>query len=389
MYSKKKILAFTSIRSDYDLMSGLYKKLDNSKNIELQLIVSGAHLSDSYGYTLSEIEKGNFNILAKVETLLDSNSKQSRIKSASLLLQSLTDIVADYAPDVLIYAGDREDVIVYALLGSYLQIPTVHFFGGDHVNDGHVDNPVRHATSKLSSLHFVTLPQHKERLIKMGEISERVFVTGSLSLDRFYQHKACSRQEVFLQLKIPIRSKDYALVIFHPQDLELKHSHLYLKIIFKYLKSKGLFVVASYPNTDPGNKKIIELIESLKADENNFYFYRNLTHDLFISMYKNASIQVGNSSAGIIESASIPIPVVNVGLRQLGRVANKNVVFCKSTEEGISNAIEKVLSKSFKKSIENITNIYGDGNSVEKAYNYLKNIDFSKYIYKREDPLEI
>ncbi len=387
MCFKKKILAFTSIRSDYDLMSGLYKKINESEEMELKLVVSGAHLSDSYGYSYDNIKQDGFDVLSTIETLFDSNSKQARIKSAAVLLQSLTDVVASYNPDVLIYAGDREDVIVYALLGSYLQIPTIHFFGGDHVNDGHVDNPVRHATSKLSSIHFVTLPQHKERLIKMGELIDRIFVTGALSLDRFYQHTKTKRENVFKYFDIKA-DKDYALVIFHPQDIEISKSHIILKTILDKLKEKGLFCFVSYPNTDPGSRNVIKVIEELKSDTDNFYFYKNLDSEMFLSLYKNAKIQVGNSSAGIIESASIPLPVVNVGLRQKGRVANSNVIFCETDEENISIAIDKALSSDFLENIKTIRNIYGDGNSVKKSFEYLQKINFKDFLYKTEDPLK-
>ncbi|MDZ5035427.1 UDP-N-acetylglucosamine 2-epimerase, partial [Clostridium perfringens] len=126
------------------------------------------HLSDSYGYTVDNIEKDGIPIIAKIETLIDSSSKSARVKSLSILLQDCIHSVTMYNPDLIIYAGDREDVIVAGIIGSYLRIPTVHFFGGDHASDGNVDNSIRHATSKLSSLHFVSNNKAKSRLIKMG-----------------------------------------------------------------------------------------------------------------------------------------------------------------------------------------------------------------------------
>ena len=171
----KKIVAFTAIRSEYDLLSSLYKLLNNDENIDLRLIVSGAHLSKTYGYSVKDIEADGLNILAKIETLLDSDTRASRIKSASILLQSSIDVIANYNPELIIFAGDREEVMVASLIGGYLEIPTIHFFGGDHVEDSHVDNPVRHAASKLSSVHFVSTLEHKKRLIAMGEKEKRIF----------------------------------------------------------------------------------------------------------------------------------------------------------------------------------------------------------------------
>lgn len=384
----KKIIGFTSIRSDYDLMKELYFKLDKDPEIDFKLVVSGAHLSSSYGMTLREVEKDNFDILCRIESLLDSDSPLSRVKSATIMLQSMIDIVAQFSPDLLIYAGDREDVIMYALLGSFLNIPTVHFFGGDHVIDGHVDNPIRHATSKLSSFHFVSIDEHKERLIKMGETKDRIRVVGAVSLDRFNKHIPLTRKEVFNEMGINGEDMDYALVIFHPQDLEKEHSHTYLLNILETLEKRDFFIFVSFPNTDPGNKKIQEMIQKKSQSSSKIYFYKNLESDLFLSLFKNASIMVGNSSAGIVEAASIPIPVVNVGLRQLGRKANENVIFCDSNKEAIDLAVSKALSTEFKKIVARTRNFYGDGNSVEQAYSLIKGIDFSKFIYKTEDAIK-
>ncbi|EAW7552257.1 UDP-N-acetylglucosamine 2-epimerase (hydrolyzing), partial [Campylobacter coli] len=168
-----RILAFSSIRSDYDLLSPLYKLLNSDLKIDFRILVSGAHLSPYFGYTVKEIEKDGFKILAKIETLLASDSKISRVKSAGILLQNSLEMIQNFNPDLMLYAGDREDVIVYGMIGGYLGIPSIHFYGGDHVQDSHIDNPVRHATSKLSSIHFVSCEEHKRRLIGMGENKER------------------------------------------------------------------------------------------------------------------------------------------------------------------------------------------------------------------------
>lgn len=164
---KKKILGITTIRSDYDLMSGLYMKINADDNFTLKLIVAGAHLSSSYGKSVELIKKDRLNILLEIETLINSDTRISKIKSASLLLQNSIEIINKYKPDLIIFAGDREDTIMAAMIGSFLHIPTAHFYGGDHVMDGNVDNPVRHAVSKLSSFHFVSTQVHYDRLISI------------------------------------------------------------------------------------------------------------------------------------------------------------------------------------------------------------------------------
>lgn len=385
---KKKILAFTSIRSDYDLMSNLYYLLNKDKNIELRLIVSGAHMSETYGKSVDLIEKDGFSILLKQETLIDSNSKQARIKTASILLQNSIDIVAQYNPDLIVYAGDREDVIMASLIGGYLQIPTVHFFGGDHVIDGHIDNPIRHATTKLSTVHMVSIEQHKERLMKIGESSERIFVIGSIGLDKFADHRPISISEIKKKFKITEGFDQFAIVIFHSIDTEMNESHVYFENILKALKKLKICAFVSYPNTDPGNRSIIEIIKKY-ANDRNFIFYKNLDRETFLSIYKQSILQVGNSSAGIVESASVPLPVVNVGLRQLGRLSSGNVIYCGTGSNEIEKSIKSILTKEFLSKLKNIKNIYGDGKSSEKAYNIIKNFDFSSMILKTEDPLKL
>ncbi|MDZ7692673.1 MAG: UDP-N-acetylglucosamine 2-epimerase [Balneolaceae bacterium] len=382
----KKVLGITNIRSDYDLVSGVYEILDDDPEVDLKLLVGGAHLSPTYGNTFKNIKNDGFEILAKIETLIDSNTPQSRLKTASLLLQSSTDIVAQHSPDAILYAGDREDVIVGGLLGAYLNIPTYHFYGGDHVIDGHVDNAVRHATSKLSTFHMVTIPTHKERLLKMGESEERIFVVGSTALDKFNSHKPYSRKEIKKKFNLPFEINEYALVIFHPQDLERQDSAKYFQNILDSLKEIDLPAFVSYPNTDPGNKDIIDVIRAFEKREQ-FIFYKNLDRDLFLSIFKKASFLIGNSSAGILEAASIPIPAINVGIRQLGRSANRNVIFCKVNKGAIINSIKKALSQDFKDSIKDIENIYGDGNSSKKAAEIIKNFKVDDLLYKTEDPL--
>jgi len=381
-----RILGFTSIRADYDLLSGLYKRIEGDDELELEVIVSGANMSSEYGGGADRVKSDGISVLAELETLISSDSKRSRLKTASIFLQNVISHVAKYSPDLLIYAGDREDVICAAMVGAYLQIPTVHFYAGDHVTDGHVDNPVRHATSKLSSVHMVTLPEHKQRLIAMGESPERIRVMGALSVDRLVSHDPLPRKT--LLQKFDIDDQPYAVVIFHPQDREMGNSAEYLRRILSVLRERGLFCFVGYPNTDPDNISIKEVIKKCKK-EDSFYVYKNMDQEMFLSVYKNASIQVGNSSSGIIEAASIPLPVVNVGMRQKNRKAGKNVIFSGTKKDDIKKSVEKALSDTFIESIKEMDNIYGDGRSIDEAYRLIRKIDLSKYLYKEEDPINI
>jgi len=384
----KKILALSSIRSDYDLMSGLYRLLASDPEIDFRVLVSGVHLSQSYGLSISHIRADNLEILAEIESLIDGDSLSSRLKTASIFLQCAIDIVANWAPDLILYAGDREDVLIGAMLGTYLRIPTIHFFGGDHEKDGHSDTMVRHAASKLSTAHVVSIEEHRNRLMAIGESPDRIFVAGSIALDKFITHR--SDAGASLQNIIPSEKKldNYAMVIFHPVDGEKDEAGKQFLSILQALDSKGIPACVSYPNSDPGNHSIINIIRRYEGRKG-FWFYKNLDRDTFLSLYKKARFLIGNSSSGIQEAASIPIGVINVGMRQKGRYCGKNVIFCEAESTEIETAITKVLSKEFLEIVANIKNPYGDGNSCYRAYAYLKETDFWKLREKIEDPLDL
>lgn len=383
-----KILACTSIRSDYDLMSSLYKLLDADPEIDFKILVSGAHLSEQYGYSVEQIEKDGFDILLKIETLLSSDTALARAKSASLLFQNSLETIAKFNPDLIIYAGDREDVLVYAMIGGYLGIPTIHESAGDHVEDGYIDNPIRHATSKLSTAHFVTLEEHKKRLIRMGEDPKRVFLIGNMSLDNFVHFNPLSKEKLQHLFNLKDSLYNYGIMIFHPLTAEIDKVEIYFENILKNLEKRNVLMFVSYPNIDEGNQKIIKIINKYKNNKN-FIFYKNLDREVFLSLYKHSKFIIGNSSSGVCEAASLKIPAINVGLRQKGRFADKNVIFCDTDFDEIGLAIDKALSDDFTNTLKDLMNSYGNGNSAIKAYDIIKTINFKSMLAKTEDPLKV
>ena len=384
----KKIIAFTAIRSDYDLLSPLYKLLTLDNEIDFRLIVSGTHLLKEYGYSYSDIKKDKIPILQTINTLKSNIDDKSRIKSASKLFEIAIDEVYKFQPDLLIYAGDREEVIIASLIGGYLEIPTMHFYGGDHVSDSHIDNPIRHATSKLSTFHMVSCEEHLKRLNKMGELKDRIFNIGSIALDKFKNESTLSINKLKDFFKIKNGFVKFALLIFHPIPKERGKSAIIFENILTSLIDNKINTFVSFPNIDPGNKDIIGIINKF-SNSNFFIFYKNQPRNIFLSIYKNSKFIIGNSSSGILESASIPIPAINVGYRQTGRKSNGNVIYCDESVYEINKAIKYSLSKSFQKSLKNFKNIYGDGNSSKKALKIIKKINYKSLLYKDEDILNM
>lgn len=379
-----KVLSITGNRADYDLMSYLYKYFNEDSEIDFKLIVTGAHLTVGYEKSLQDIYKDGNHVVAEIENILSSDTNSSRAKSAGILLSALTDVLKMEKPDVMIAPGDREEVICTAVACGYMGVPFLHFFGGDYAVSGHVDNIVRHAASKMATAHFVATDEHVARLLAMGEEKSRIFKTGSVALDKFAEEPQITRDELLMRLGID-NFGEYALLIYHP-PAEIKGHNAEIEQIMKTLKDKKIHTIVSYPNTDFNNSEIIRVYQEYMNDEQ-FYFYRNLDRNTFINLYRNASFQIGNSSSGIAEAASIPLPVVNIGSRQKNRGNTENVIFVERADDSLDQAIDHALSAEFAASLEGIENIYGDGKSSRRAYEIIKNTDFSKMLRKLYDPI--
>jgi UDP-hydrolysing UDP-N-acetyl-D-glucosamine 2-epimerase len=379
-----KVLALTSIRSEYDLMSPLLARLRDDPAVELRLLVGGAHNSASFGATYRDIEADGYDVLLRIESLLDADTPSARIKSAAVLLLSAVDAVRGYAPDLILYAGDREEVLIGAMLGGYLGIPTAHLYAGDHAADGYIDNPVRHATSKLSTIQLVSTREHHDRLRAIGEPEDRIFVVGSIALDRF----ADATPVPGIVERIAGRPVDRpaALFIYHPFGDEAERAAEIVTDAVGALVEEGFHVFAGSPNSDAGNRAVRDAIQSAAGEH--CTVYGNLPGDEFVALFKSVSTMAGNSSAGLLEAASIPIPVVNIGGRQRGRLAGPNVLFVSAERDQIRAGIARAASAEFRAALVGMSNPYGDGRSAEAAHRLITTLDLTSMLAKPEDPLD-
>ncbi len=372
-------------------MSGVYRALHDDADVEFRLLVSGAHLSPQFGRTIDLILADGFTLLGDVETLIDGDSNSSRLKTAANLLCGSIDLIRTYSPDLMIFAGDREDVLVAATIGAFLGIPTVHFFGGDHAADGHVDNAVRHATSKLATAHFVSIKEHAHRLARLGEEPQRVYVIGSVALDKFVAEPLLDRVTTLSGVGAKPHAMDsasLAILIFHPVDQEREIAPDYVRGAVGTLVERGYHVLIGAPNADPGNAALLTVIQQLsQAPE--VTFYGTKARGLFVNLMRHAALLVGNSSAGLLEAASVGLPVINLGERQRGRLCGCNVVFCDGDTSSFQDALDLVASNEFRAAIHKQVNPYGDGKSESRAVSLLKSIDFKDMVKKAKDPLHV
>jgi UDP-hydrolysing UDP-N-acetyl-D-glucosamine 2-epimerase len=384
-----KILSLSSIRSDYDLLSDIYKKLSLSESLDFGLIVAGSHVANFHGDTLNFIRSDGVKIISEIDSFVELDSLGSQVLSSSKLLNELYNVFFDFKPNLVLVVGDREDALMLAIASTYFKIPMIHFFGGDQTIGGHVDNQVRHAISKLSSLHFVVHEKHFQRLVKLGEDPERIAIIGNPSLDNFVNEEFIEKSKLFKSIfgnKLDNNSK-ICLFIYHPFEENLENFYSALTFLVDYISNFGMYLIIGRSNNDPGYLKIEEVYRKLKNNPN-IIFIDSLKRELFINLLRNSELLVGNSSLGILEAATLNLPVINIGKRQLGRLSGKNVVHSSLNIDELKFAVDKILSKEFKDSIAGLKNIYGSGNSSQKVIDLIHDIDLNKFVRKTYDPLQ-
>lgn len=373
----KTILAITGIRSEYDIMSSVFKAINHHPNLKIKIVVTGAHLSHAYGMTIHEIEEDGFHIEDKVESLINANTESSRIKGLGIQIQGLVQTVSRVKPDILLVLGDREESISTALVGSYMNIPVAHICGGDRVV-GNVDDQIRHAVTKLSHLHFASNIESAERILKLGEQPFRVFNVGNPGIDRLIATPKLSKSKLFGQLGVSFCETEPLLVVIqHVISTEVDSAYEQMEQTMKAINELKLNCVLIYPNSDAGSQEIIRCIQDFSISEH-IYVAKNLPRIVFVNMLRHTSCLIGNSSAGILEAPALKIPVVNVGNRQKGRLCSKNVCFVEHDKNAIIDSVNDALYNQCRiEEVKNCVNPYGDGTSSSKIAKILNEVDLN------------
>jgi GDP/UDP-N,N'-diacetylbacillosamine 2-epimerase (hydrolysing) len=374
----KKIIGVTGSRSEYDIMFSVFKELDRSEIFDLSIIVSGSHLVEFFGYTIEEIKNDGFKIAGKVHNLLNSDQALGKAKGAGLLLTGLAEQLAGLDPDYVIASGDREETIIAATACTYLEIPFIHLAGGDRSYPGEqlgdVDEQIRHATTKLASIHFPFCKEHEERLIKMGEEPWRICCSGNPALDRFNLIPSMSRTDILKYFGFHNPDRPFVLVIQHVISSESKSGSEQIRITLETLAALDINVIINYPNSDTGSQAIIKTIESFSACPN-FKITKNIQRDYFVNLLRNVDLLVGNSSMALLEGSYLALPAINVGNRQRERLHGGNVVFVDFDEKQIKETVEKILyDKKYRSNLKNCQKIYGVGNAAQNILSFLASL---------------
>jgi len=358
--TKRHVLGITAIRSEYFLQRPIFSAMMAHPNLELSLVVTGAHLSPLHDYTVKQIEADGFPIAARIDSLIFSDRDAARLQGAAAQLQALTEVVDRLRPDWLLTPADREESITMALCGTYLGIATAHYAAGDRVV-GNADDMVRHAVSRLSHLLLTTNEDARQRLIRSGEQLWRVHNVGHAGLDRLRSAPVLAPNDLANALGVPQIAPPYLVIVQHPLSSEMADAGRQMRETMAAAAELGLQTFVSYPNSDPGSKQIIEVIEDSRTREN-IHVFRNIPDTEFVNLLRGAAVLVGNSSLGLLEAPFLRLPVVNVGKRQSARHHAGNVFFVPAERGAIVEQVRLILNDDqTKQTISNCENPFGDG----------------------------
>ncbi len=380
---KKKIIGITGCRSEYDIIYSVLKEMQKDESFDVSLIVCGAHLSDNFGYTVSEIERDGFLIADRVHNLIDSDLEAGKAKGAGLLMVGLSDSLDRLQPDYVMVVGDREEAVVTGIVCTYLGIPLIHLCGGDRTSpkEGDVDEPIRHATSKLANIHFTMNEAHEERLLKMGEEPWRVYNTGNPALDRFKEIESMDKKEILKYFQFNHEEdieKPLILVIQHVISGEVADGARQIENTLEATTRLECNCIINYPNSDMGSREMISIIENYRKLPN-VRITKHIPRKEFVNLLRNIDLLVGNSSMALLEGSFLKIPAINVGERNRNRMNGGNVVFVEADTSKIEEMARKILfDKEFSNNLKNCQSVYGDGTAAHKIVDYLKNINKTK-----------
>lgn len=344
-------------RSDYGIYRPVLRALEQRDDVQVQLFVGGMHLLERFGLTVSEIERDGYPIAERVEFLGDGDAPADVAGAIGRGVCAFAAALERVRPDILLLLGDRFEMFAAGVAALPLLLPVAHIHGGEST-EGAIDEAMRHSLTKMSHLHFVAMDDYARRVMQLGEEPWRVHVTGSPAIDVLAAFDPLGDAQLAshgVRLRGPT-----LLVTYHPTTLARERAAAELNAILEAVSGSGMDAVFTFPNADAGHREITAKLESL-GDDARFTVIPNLGTDAYFTLMSRAVAMVGNSSSGIVEAASFRLPVVNVGIRQHGRSAARNVISVDGDVTAVGDAIERARDPAFRRSLDGLVNPYGDG----------------------------
>jgi len=372
---KRKIAVVTTSRADYGHLYWPLRELEKHPEVQLELIALGAHLSPEFGATLREITKDGFAISARIECLLSSDSDVGMAKTIGVAALSLADTLGALRPDILLLIADRYEMLAPASVALALRIPVAHIEGGE-ISEGAIDDAVRNALTKMSHIHFTSTETARRRIIAMDEEEWRVHRAGAPSLDHLRRSTLLQRAELEARLETPLRNP-VMVVAYHPVTIAKNTVHE-ADALFEAVEKIPGQILFCYPNADAGSRQLIDRTREFVAGREDARVFVNLDAVAYWSLLREADLFLGNSSSGIMETPSLALPVVNIGLRQQGRERAKNIVDAAPQAADILAAVDIARSEAFRASLVGMTNPYGEGRAAEKIVEVLTTVPLTQ-----------
>lgn len=365
-----KITVVTVARSDFSILQPVMKLIKADPDLELHIIAAGMHLAPQFGMTVNALLDEGFAVDDTVEMLLASDSPEGTVKSIGLGMIGFAQIFAKQKPDILVITGDRFEMFSAAAASLPFGIKVAHIHGGE-LSEGAIDDALRHCVTKLSHVHFTSTERYRRRVIQLGESPDNVIVSGAPALDNLKGIELLERPELEDRYGIDL-SVPPILVTFHPTTLNLERTKIDTEALIDALEKIGKPVIFTAPNADAGGALITKTIKARIGQHNDWRFVTNFGFQGYFSILSHAEVMVGNSSSGIIEAASFDLPVVNIGIRQAGRITGKNVIHVDPDVDSITNGLLLACSKDFRSSLTNMQNPYGSGQAASIIVERLK-----------------
>lgn len=385
----KKIAVFTGTRAEYGLLYWLMKEIEGDDSLELQLIVSGMHLSPEFGYTLESIEGDGFQVSEKVEMLLSSSTDVGVVKSIGLGVIGFADALDRLRPDCLVILGDRFEALAVAQAAMIMQIPIAHLHGGE-LTEGLIDEAIRHSITKMAQLHFTSAEVYRNRVIQLGESPDRVFNVGAPAIENIRRIKLLTQTELETSLQFELGSQPL-LITYHPVTLKTGGGVRSLKNLLSSLErvAPDRKLVITFPNADTHGRELIEVLQEYASrNAEQVLLTQSLGQLRYLSLMKISGAVVGNSSSGLLEAPAFGVPTVDIGIRQKGRFKPDSVIESGDEISEISAALSVALSEAHRNSSCIAVNPYGDGHVSEKIIPVLKSKDLKSLVLKKFYDLE-
>lgn len=368
MKASRKICIVTGTRAEWGLLSPLAAELKKRQDVELQIIATNMHLLPRYGHTIDEIRREGFTVDEEVGMEAESDSRADTARATGRCMQGMADAFARLQPDAIVVLGDRYELLAVASAAAIMRIPIIHLHGGE-ISEGAIDDSIRHAITKLSTIHLTSAEAHRRRVIQLGEQPDRVFNIGAIGVANALALDPLPKQELEKFIGIPVDRRTL-LVTYHPvtADDSASPAEFFGRLLAALDRMGDIRVVFTYPNNDAGGAQIIDLIDSWTARHpGRAVAFASMGMRRYLSALHYAGAVVGNSSSGIIEVPSMGIPTVNIGNRQRGRLAAESVFHCPDDTDAIAAAVARALTPEARVQASSCRNPYQQPDTVKRA----------------------